>query len=139
MSNSTGVEMRPIKFRAWENPMPESWCKERGITFVPDFKGQMLDVNHWTINMLGSTEGYKTMQFTGLYDKNGKEIWEGDIVRNEHGTVCAVVWKEDECGFIATKPYDGYPNCYTYDFSLYPGLHEVLGNIYSDPHLLENK
>lgn len=126
---------RPIKFRAWNGVL---MLDVNRLDFMA--KGIWIEATdkhgHPIYGFLG--DKFKALlQFTGLHDRTGKEIWEGDILRNEHGTVCAVVWQNDECGFIATKPYDGNPNCYTYDFSLYPGLHEVLGNIYENPELLQ--
>ncbi len=65
--------MREIKFRAWgkiEKKMfyPAFLCED-GIT---------LGKNGWANNIL--RDEYDLMQFTGLLDKNGKEIYEGDIV-----------------------------------------------------------
>jgi hypothetical protein len=75
----------------------------------------------------------RIMQYTGLLDKNGREIYEGDIVRGardgETG-ICPVVWSPREGGFI---PFcsDNYPL-----FDAHTDL-EVIGNIYQNPELLE--
>lgn len=39
-------------------------------------------------------------QFTGLCDKNGRKIFEGDIVKNPHGIQGVVEWKNAECAFL---------------------------------------
>jgi uncharacterized phage protein (TIGR01671 family) len=36
-------------------------------------------------------------EFTGLYDKNGKRIWENDIVKTKFGRICKVVWRQTQC------------------------------------------
>ena len=36
-------------------------------------------------------------EFTGLYDKNGKRIWENDIVKTKFGRLCKVVWRQTQC------------------------------------------
>ena len=60
--------MRTIKFRAWDtdyNP-PKMW--------------QWEDIQEFVMNMVLSDEACHPMQFTGLCDKNGVEIYEGDVL-----------------------------------------------------------
>ena len=83
------------------------------------------------------------MQFTGLHDKNGKEIYEGDILTVGENLTCEIIYignNSDDYGdeincafhakvFIHNKliPLDGYLKKYC----------EVIGNIYEDSCLLE--
>ncbi len=81
-------------------------------------------------------------QYTGLHDKNGKEIYEGDIVKFEdvsgYKDGCAsVIWHEDSCGYYLENDDD---NIYDtlYDFT--PSYQmEVIGNIHENPELLEGR
>ncbi|UXR50994.1 YopX family protein [Staphylococcus simulans] len=75
---------------------------------------------------------FKLMQYTGLKDKNGKEIYESDIVRNLYGELYVVEWLDGS--FVLTEFYNGGYDHYIIDSST---EYEVLGNIYENPELLE--
>ena len=70
-------------------------------------------------------------QFTGLYDKDGKEIYEGDIVRwednNGDDRQDSVKWNNGDVGYILNESWL-MAEIHTY---------EVIGNIYESPELIE--
>ncbi len=120
--------MREIKFRVWDKPDMFYFDKF-------DFNTELFEVSWECKNppKMGGWgtelgDGFTLMQFTGLHDKNGKEIYEGDIVLGKNGGQ-VVEWKEmcDE-----TVCFSG--------FGL-PWLDEerlvILGNIYENPELLQ--
>jgi len=119
--------MREIRFRAWN-----------GINIelpVYDLSKQYGS---------SSKKPYILMQYTGIKDKNGKEIWEGDIVRviDEWGgdTKHEVKYCSDT-GYPAfdLRPYlDVESNGLSYVVEG-DGEIEVIGNIYSNPELLEDE
>lgn len=73
-------------------------------------------------------------QYTGLTDKNGKKIWENDIVRNEEGDIGVVQWFEEHAAFMI---WNKTKNCVCYlaenDFLKI----EIVGNEFDNPELLE--
>lgn len=104
--------MREIKFRAW---MKES---KSMIFLTATAFGDLVD-NHKT--------GFEIMQYTGLKDKNVKEIYEGDILKNEDGV--SVVYFDDGSFY----PYNVvYGDTIDYCWELY----EVIGNKFENPELL---
>ena len=80
-----------------------------------------------------ATDKVELMQYTGLHDKNGKEIYEGDILKGtfygfpmpEYDYVFQIYWDEKEKGFMASY--------------FEPSECEVIGNIYDNPELLGEK
>lgn len=112
---------RIIKFRAWD-----------GDQMINDFV-RVGEDGHFYGHGTGADE-YIPMQFTGLTDKSGVEIFEGDIVR-WHRKCDGSDWLENsevkymEGGFVIGKDLEllmvFYPHC------------EVIGNIHEHPHLLK--
>lgn len=89
-----------------------------------------------TISTHGVLGSNPLMQYTGLNDKSGKEIYEGDIVRHKFKRIwqtqehtSKVVWNEFYCCYYL---FDGVSNHRMRDDILY----EVIGNIYENPNLL---
>lgn len=82
-------------------------------------------------------------EFTGLYDKNGNQIWENDIVKTKFGRLCKVVWRQTQC-FVGWDfnvcDFDFDVNDFSKPLSswdLYsPENLEVIGNSIDNPELL---
>lgn len=80
-------------------------------------------------------EGTTIGQYTGLKDKNGKEICDGDIIKNDRGTILKVIYV-DAAFYVEGTDALSKKHVFTLlsDFSMWS---EVLGNIYENPELLE--
>lgn len=81
------------------------------------------------------------MQSTGMFDKNGKEIFEGDIVVNQHGSIGYVAYLKQEAGFVVVLKKSDYRLGHrntgeSYDVT---NDHEVIGDIYQNKELVEGK
>lgn len=116
--------MREIKFRAWdkEKKMWTNWkCYDNMFYFMDKITGAWIRDDKFN--------RFELMQYTGLKDKNGKEIYEGDIVRYysfiKDKKLLAEVIFEEGC-FVIDDYYLGHKKRV-----------EVIGNIYENPELLE--
>ena len=75
------------------------------------------------------------MQYTGLKDKNGKEIYEGDVVKADiDGATYITYWEEKEIGFRFRQSNDLNEPYLTVGLPI--DDIEIIGNIYENPELL---
>ena len=119
--------MREIKFRAWDKSRKcwvEDFSYQNGSWWIDEYRNDTLESRR-------PFEDIKLMQFTGLYDKNNKEIYEGDIIKFwEENFIEPITYSG--CTFIAGKNGTGVPvDSLDCEKSV-----EVIGNIYENPELI---
>lgn len=89
-----------------------------------------------------SEKDFSLMQFTGLLDKNGKEIYQDDIIRTDKGVKYRVIWSNTSAGFVVVtenkwvKPHNQQPLLYQKMRWVIEKGGEVIGNFYKHPNLL---
>ena len=127
--------MREIKFRAWlkekkemiDNARPDFFCKQLNYLCGNSAGGQ---------DVLGvSTEDIELMQYTGLKDKNNKEIYEGDIV-TLHNSKYKVIFNSKEARFVLRD--DEFESEISFTNNNNERM-KIVGNIYENPELLGEK
>ena len=126
-----------IKFRAWHNELARMMSIS-DMWFNVDSLGE-IGLNDAVMNdyITVSPNEIELMQSTGLKDKNGKEIFEGDIV-DYKGREAVVKWHGSYASFIY-RFVDGLKERVSEWDPLFLACYnfEVIGNIYENPELLE--
>jgi len=135
---------REIKFRAWDGKK----------MYSPDeliqFGNEGITTGYFDPSGCPKYSDHKLMQYTGLKDRAGREIFEGDILRfldgqdcstesgfdwDEYMNIGAIRWSETEARYVIS-------NLNMLDIDTFIDQieeTEVIGNIYENPDLLEHK
>ena len=126
--------MREIKFRAWDL-VDRHWCGYalRGFVLIDDGAKEQ-EVIQWS----PKRDGKILMQYTGLKDKNGREIYEEDIVRWNGEARVVRYCNSYSCGKYELDLHQkGMGGVLSGDPENWYDL-EVIGNIYENPELLSD-
>jgi len=126
---------REIKFRAWDK-INEKIVKISSLSL----ENKEIAVKENGTYHFFRMQNLELMQYTGLNDKNGKEIYEGDIIkykfpydrRLKH--ISPVFYMESQASYGVLDIYKNGIPLYTMPANNY---FEVIGNIYENPELLE--
>lgn len=132
--------MREIKIRMWHNKQQKMtyfdspWiCHEyNSLCF-----GEIDDSCRWGND--DEIKNYVLMQFTGLKDIKGVEIWEDDYIKDRHGNINRVKWQNGtfRCATGLTKM--GSIKAVLYGQRIFQEEMIVIGNIHENPEILRTK
>ena len=141
---------RQLKFRIWSNSMKRWLCEDSQYL---QMDGKKVHAAPWsTMEWDIPSEEYIIQQFTGLYDKNKKPIYEGDRVRFGYtGNVDffgEVIWLKYSASFVVRTVNDF--GTFAFDDLMDPlGIYEdtidyvqyleVIGNVFENSELLKNE
>jgi len=136
--------MREIKFRAWDKKNKKMFMPLELDQSSKDNKIYMIRDNFLSLRLI-KKEKIVLMQYTGLKDKNEKEIYEGDLIYYTCNGFNGKVTRDYKVGFDEEKGrfvlYDLNAKFGYYD-DFYPTIYdslEIIGNIYENPELLKIK
>lgn len=117
------MENREIKFRAWDE------YQKKMLDWIDITNPLKLTLS----NLLnGLIEHLKPMQYTGLYDKNGKEACEKDLIKSINGMIGHIEYSEVHTAFIVYTYNDDIAGEWLHNYEF-----EIIGNIYENPELIK--
>ncbi len=150
-----------LKFRAWDSynkkmttdfilaPTSPDWAPfpieqpddraRKNLKEMEKRKGYIIPCGDYTLTDWSNYYGikyYKVMQWTGVLDIDGNEIYEGDIVRNEYGEIGIITFQNGAFVSVYIKPYD-WDEMQPYDGILNNQL--IIGNIYENPEIIKGE
>ncbi len=127
--------MKELKLKAYH--------KTLGVVHVLsiEFLNGLVEVSNGEKVYLFTLNEIELMQSTGICDKNGIEIYNGDIIKHFDDEILQVKWINDCARFFAISKYGiereipvGYELCKSSTKNM-----EVIGNMYENPELLEER
>lgn len=132
------------KYRAWDKELQTML----DVSLI-DFKKGVLVGEHWEFGETNfmSFDEIVLMQSTGLFDKNNKEIFEGDVVKRYRSPFFKANWEyqietvlKEKASLLLGREFGKNFGTIPFDSPFAKNeLLEVIGNIYENPELLEDK
>ena len=119
--------MREIKFRAWD----EQEKKMRNISCMFWKTGEWY-ISRFELDGKDMKEGMPIMQYTGLKDKDGKEVYEGDVINGDFPDV--VFWDDDRGQWMLRNSENPDDTLWEIMRDNNP---EIIGNVHENPELIE--
>jgi uncharacterized phage protein (TIGR01671 family) len=131
--------MREFKFRLWS--IEEKQFISPNILEVFDESGDLTAFKYIKTGKLNPlympVENYIIQQYTGLTDKNGKEIFEGDIIIDTQKQKYEIIFDENHARYDLKVCGENKLSQTSYFTQIYEKKHiEVIGNIFEHPELL---
>ena len=115
--------MRDIKFRVWDG---DQWSY---FTI-----GQTMTAWMQAVYDDHCLHGRQFLQYTGLKDQKGEEIYNGDILKSKTGDIMKVDWDDMFASFVLDK--QGWAFRHYFGEAVNPESVEIIGNIYENPELI---
>lgn len=121
---------REIKFKAWNGSQMSS-----NVITIQELANKDFA---WDANKL------VWLEYTGLKDKNGIEIYDGDVLDSGGkygyiGELVFVTWNQDELQWVVSTKDNDFRDCLRSCFSDKSIVWEVIGNVYQNPNLVTKK
>ena len=131
---------RPIKFRAiyYLKNGKKALSKPFTISEIKSYDSERWGKELYVEGKRGEdvyiTSSTEFLQYTGLKDRKGVEIYEGDIIKRDYGNL-VIEYSTEVCGFVL-REVGRKKNFYDITWAMVEN--EVIGNIYESPQLLDN-